>query len=107
MDGINVMLKIDDIKKLKKSLNSNNKAIIDKLNVLKKEYRDIPNILNTPNSNMMIPELYKIVDKYDKYINEMDNYFNNAINKYTELMNNIRTMVEGETNNEQSNNKNG
>lgn len=89
---------IKAIESFKKSLEENNKNIIEKLGVLKNEYKNMSSILSTPNSNKIIPEIYDVVNKYDKYVKEKEMYFDKVLNviltEYKEFNDELKNSVE-------------
>ena len=56
-------------------------------------------VLSTPNSNKMVPELYSIIKKYDDMVTNrgayFDNVFKTAITEYNQFINELSQSVKG------------
>lgn len=64
-----------DIAKLEAIFVENNQIILEKISILKDEYNNFSNVLQTPNSNKIVPELYDIICKQKDMIEEKDLFF--------------------------------
>lgn len=90
---------IKTIENFKKKFEENNNNISEKIDIIKREYKNMSNVLNTPNSSKIMPELYEMIDKYDKYVKDetvyFDKVFNTIITEYNSLVHEIKNKVEG------------
>ena len=96
----NIEYSIADIEELKKKFDKNNSQILEKLKILEKEYLNIDDVLNTPNSNKIMPELYNIIKKYDSIVTNQgvyfDSVFKTTIDEYSKFVNDLSNTIEGD-----------
>ena len=95
----NIEYTISDIEKLRNDFKKNNLLIIEKLKILEKEYSTISDVLSTPNSNNIMPELYNLIKRYDEYTTEnglyFDGVFNTAIDEYDNFIKELKDSIRG------------
>ena len=95
----NIEYSITNIEELKTNFEKNNSLILENLKKLEKEYNNMSEVLSTPNSNKIIPELYDIIKKYDDIVTYKGIYFYNVfkitIKEYNQFVNELSQRVEG------------
>ena len=95
----NIEYIISDIEKLKNDFNKNNSLIIEKLRIIEKEYSNMSNVLSTPNSNKIIPEIYNIVKKYDNYVETngslLDKSLSLTVKEYNTFISGLQSSIKG------------
>ncbi len=100
MEKTEIKCTIDDIQKMKETIEKNNNDILECLKELDKNYEDMPNVLSTPNSSKMIPEFLDYVRKQEQFMIESGNYykkvFNTIISEYNEFINETKEKVGGD-----------
>lgn len=98
----NIEYSISNIQEFKKNFKENNNLILDNIKLLEKEFDSIGNVLSTPKSNEIMPELYLMIKKYDEMITNNGIYFddvlNTAINEYSSFINELEMTLEGDNN---------
>ena len=95
----NINYSITDIKNLKNNFKNNNSEIIEKLKILEREYTNMNDILSTPNSNKIIPELCRLIKQFDEYTTSsglyFDGIFNTVIDEYSSFVAELSNSVRG------------
>lgn len=100
MENTRIKCTIDDISKMKNIFEENSNKILECLKLIDKDYEEMPNILNTPNSNKIIPRFQEYVKEQEKYMNQNVIYytkvFDTIINEYNEFFVDTKEKVGGE-----------
>ena len=95
----NIEYSIANIEELKNDFDKYNSLISENLAKIEREYLNISDVLSTPNSNKIMPDLYKLVKKYDDIVKNKGIAFNKsldtAINEYNEFVNQLKETVRG------------
>ena len=100
MEQLNINYSINNIQNLKKNFEENNNRILEKIKVLEKEYKDMKEVLSTPNSDKIMPQLSDLIKKYDENVTKNGLYFekvfNTILKEYNEFMMETEKSVGGE-----------
>lgn len=100
MENTKIKCTINDISNLKDIIEKNSLEILDCLKKIDKDYEEMPDILNTPNSSKIVPKFVDYVKKKEKYITESNNYykkvFDTIITEYNEFMTDTKEKVGGD-----------
>lgn len=96
----NIEYSISNIEDLKNNFDKYNSLISENLSKIEKEYLNITDVLSTPNSNVIVPELYNLVKKYNDIVTSNGISFNKsldtAIKEYSEFVNQLKETVRGD-----------
>ena len=99
MEKNSINYSIKNFEEIRNKFIENNNLIKDTLKILEKEYSNMSDILNTPNSNKIVPELYKRMKDYDEMVNSkgmyFDKVFTTVINEYNEFIINTKNSIGG------------
>ena len=99
MEKVNIKYSINNIQEIKKRFEENNNLILEKIKILEKEYGNIKEVLSTPNSDKVMPELQGLIKKYDENVTDngiyFDKVFNTIIKEYDEFMKETEESVGG------------
>ena len=88
MENTRIKCTINDIINMKNVVEENNKEILECLKLMNKDYEEMPNILNTPNSSKIVPFMNQNIAYYTKV-------FDTIINEYNEFMVDTQEKVGG------------
>lgn len=90
MEKVSIKYSVNNIVDIKNTFEKNNNTILEKLKELEKEYGNIKEVLSTPNSDKIMPELQELIKNYDNGVTEkglyFDKVFNSIIKEYDEFM---------------------
>ena len=96
----NIEYSITNIEELKNNFDKYNSLITENLSKIEKEYLNITDVLSTPNSNVIVPELYNMVKNYNTIVTKNGISFNNsldtAIKEYSEFVSQLKETVRGD-----------
>ena len=99
MENTRIKCTINDIINMKNVVEENNKEILECLKLMNKDYEEMPNILNTPNSSKIVPRFQEYVKKQEQFMNQNIAYytkvFDTIINEYNEFMVDTQEKVGG------------
>ena len=99
MTKSDIVVSVPSIKEFNNVFKNNNNEIIDSLKKIEKIFEDMPYILNTPNSNKVIPNFLEYVSDREKYVIEngehYEKFLDATIENYTNFVNEISIKVGG------------
>lgn len=97
MESQNISCEVKDIEKMFSTFTKSNEIIMESLKEMKKEYSEISNVISTPNSNKIMPQICDFIFKYEKMTGENDvkfkNIFNTIIDEYSSFMSNTKKII--------------
>ena len=100
MEQVNINYSINNIQNLKKNFEENNNRILEKIKVLEKEYKDMKEVLSTPNSDKIMPQFSDLIKKYDENVVRKGLYFervfNTILKEYNKFMMETEKSIGGE-----------
>ena len=100
MENTKIKCTINDIINMKNVVEENNNEILECLKLMDKDYEEMPNILNTPNSNKIIPRFQEYVKEQEQFMNQNIAYytkvFDTIINEYNEFIVDTKEKVGGD-----------
>ena len=82
MENTKIKCTINDIINMKNVVEENNNEILECLKLMDKDYEEMPNILNTPNSNKIIP-------RFQEYVKEQEQFMNQNIDSLSDISENL------------------
>ncbi len=85
---------VDNVDKIKNIFEKNNNEILERLRILEKEYGNMKDVLSTPNSDKIMPELYYLIKNYDEEVTKKGIYFNKVFNTIIKEYENFGKEIE-------------